>query len=213
MRTSLSNRGLGGIGRLVVAAAAALGSAVAAEPAAANADGSTTATIDVAVRSVTVSPTAVTYSPCFDDNGTSTGSVLVPPDGACGAGPLTVTNGGAPSNIEVNGSDAVPVDNGTHWVLCGSASPATSCAQGAFTPGQDQYLEQTEHYLASGSPRSGPFLSNSPACDTAFGDPSAPSCAAAPNQATQETLGMTGPSSSTDPSGTFSTVITWTAAP
>src|SRR5438477_2584443 len=84
-------------------------------------DGQATATIPVqqVVRSVTVSPTAVTYGNC-----TKGGTSLAFPNDNCDTPAITVTNTGTAGHINVRGSDAVPSDNGTPWSLC------TTCTSG-----------------------------------------------------------------------------------
>jgi hypothetical protein len=156
-------------------------------------DGQATATIPVqqVVRSVTVSPNAVTYGNC-----TKGGASLTFPNDTCYAPPITVTNSGTAGHINVHGSDAVPSDNGTPWTL----------APGS--PGADQFTESL-----TGSTQGGATLSNTDSCDKAFDDFQASDCAAGPNQSQSESLYMTGPSSSTDSSSSFATTITWTAVP
>lgn len=201
-------------GSPLVAAAAvcAVGVASAVPVGAASTSGSSTGTVNVtppAVRSITVSPASFTFGACYDHANTSTGSTLAFPNGYCyiannGSG-ITITNGTAASHIDVQGADAVPSDAGTHWTLCTVGT--SSCLGSSNQPGQDQFGERVD---VSG--QADPWLTNSTQCDTAFDAPTS-SCAATAGQATTETLTLVGPSGSTDTSTTFSTVLTWTAAP
>jgi hypothetical protein len=165
------------------------------------------------VRSVTVGPNTATYGCSGQDGG------LTFPNGACSTGQITITNGGVPSRILVNGDDAVPEVSGTNWVLCG-ASGGPACGGSGGLPGADQYRERTRGSSFFG-PLDGPFLANSAQCDTAFafgfdptfGQPPAPTCNAAANQSSPETVRLVGPASSTTTADSFSTTITWTASP
>src|SRR4029077_15895844 len=107
--------------------------------------GSPTVTITVAVRSITVSPSTATFNTC-SLSGTSTGSTLEFPNGLCTTGTsyITITNGAAAGHVDVNGADAIPADNGTHWTLCGSGS--SSCL-----PGTDQFDEVGNFVTGSGT--------------------------------------------------------------
>lgn len=182
------------------------GSSLAASP-----TGAVTETINVGVRSLTVSPNAV--SMC------SSASPLTFPNGSCSSPPITITEGPAGGHVEVNGANAAPSDQaGNAWSLCwpAGAPPASisSCsAQPQLQPAQDQYDEYTAQLDATGKILAvGPWLTNAPACDGAF-DGAAGGCAATPGQAANEVVGLTGPSASTDQSPTFTTSVTWTAAP
>lgn len=174
-----------------------------AEPAQADTSGSSTATVNVATRSVTVSPSTLTLDYCFDSAQNSTGTYLAYPNGDCStSAKVTVSNGNAPGHIDVNGADAIPSDNGTHWTLCGGSG--TGCGNAGF-PGQDQFGEQG-HSPAGNSP----FLTTTPQCDTSF----SASCTASSGQSNSSiTLELIGPMASSDGSTSFSTVWTWTAAP
>jgi hypothetical protein len=170
--------------------------------------GSSTATINLGVRSITVSPATITYSVCTDNSGNPTGTYLSLPNGTCttASGAITVTNGTLPSDIEVQGANAIPSDSGTNWTLCQLL--ATNCTGASNTPGANQFAEID--YTGSSPKQFGPDFETSPQCDIAF---NAGSCTAAASQAANETLSMEGPSSSTDASQSFTTVVTWTAAP
>jgi hypothetical protein len=153
-------------------------------------------TVDVAVRSVTVTPNSITL--CAT-------TPLQVPFGSCQLnGAVTVTNGTAKSHIDVQGADAVPSDGGKHWALCGTLHEP--CANSTHAPGVDQYTVRTlgtgEQYLAS----------QTSVCDFAF--KSACSGGGVPGGASQtETIILDGPQASTDPSPRFTTTITWTAVP
>jgi hypothetical protein len=166
------------------------------------------------VNSVTISVGSTTYANCV--YGSSASTQLGFPNGACiaAANPITVTNGTAPATIGVNGADMVPADSGPRWTLCGVALP---CSSSQFTPGLDQFLETlsaSPGYDSGAQQGPGPFvpLDNTPQCDITFAGVAGNVCNAAPAGAvSQEFLAMTGPSSSTDSSSTFSTTVTWTA--
>jgi hypothetical protein len=155
-------------------------------------------TINVGVLSVTVSTSAVTLC--------SSASPLTFPNGTCESPNITITNGTTPANIEVSGADAVPSDGGTEWTLCQvlKVSGPTPC-DGSDNPGADQYSEFTQ---GGGPQLDGP---GSPQCDTAFDPSPTPGCSASAGQSASESIGLTGPSSSTDPSSTFKSSVTWTA--
>lgn len=200
MRTSTGRRAL------AVSATAAL-LALTATPALADDRGSTTATINIAVRSVTVTPSAVTYGNCVDSNILSTGNGLTFPNGACGAPTealdgvtaIVVTNGDVPSHIDVEGADAVPADQGPHWILVG----------GSGVPSQDEFAELT---LNAGLTGAGGevYLSTTPQCDYPLYQGS---CFAQAGEPGADVLNMKGPSASTDPSTSFTTTVTWLAVP
>jgi hypothetical protein len=189
-------------------------SASAANPASLNV---TLSTVTQAVKSVTVGPASTSYNTC--KYGNSTATQLGFPNASCAAASaVTITNGAAPASILINGADMVPADSGTHWKLCSSLlgdTPACTGSQltpGQFLPGADEYFES--HSPNPGFPLdgsgSGPFLAlkNTAACDN-FG----PGCQAASGaQATEYLAIAAGPSSSTDPSTTWTTSIVWTAS-
>jgi hypothetical protein len=169
------------------------------------------------VKSVTISIGSTTYINCV--YGSSTGTQLGFPNGACVAfNGIQVTNGTAPATIMVNGADMVPADNGTHWAL-EPASPLTyDITSPPPLPGPDQYLETVSGLPLTGGYNSGPqldqgpflTLTNTPSCDLAF--TGFTGCGTVPaGTANNEFLAMTGPSSSTDTSSTFTTTVTWTA--
>jgi len=99
------------------------------------------------------------------------------------------------------------------WALPSAPGVFNGCP---VTPGADQYCETL---AANPGPDSGPAeapqlylsLANTATCDVTF--TGFFGCGTAqPGQASNEFLAMTGPSSSADPSGSFSTTITWTAS-
>jgi hypothetical protein len=175
-----------------VAAGVTAGAAVAA-----SSTGTVTETINIGVRSLTVSPTSAAM--CTPAN------PLTFPNGNCGSSTITITNGPAGGHVDVQGASALPSDNsGNGWALCGTAG--NNCTGGnATTPGADQYLEQVTP--ANGG--FGPALSTIPVCDTAF----SAGCVSIPGEVGAEAITLTGPSSSSDQSTTFNSSVTWTAAP
>lgn len=198
--------------------------AVALPALASSGTGSESVSVNVAppqVKSISVSPAMNTYTSCV--YATSTSTQLGFPNGACqGQTAVLVTNGSAPATILVNGADMIPTDNGTHWALCtpGGATGAVACSgplgpSVAPYPGTDQYYETVSPNTGQNTGASqgtGPFqgLTNSPSCDNVFGG--GMNCSAAAGQTATEHLAMTGPYTSSDPSSSFSTNITWTAS-
>jgi hypothetical protein len=178
-------------------------------PANASTDGGTTATVTVAVRSITVSPSTTAFDTC---SGQGTLHVITFPDAVCttsGSHDVTITNGTAPGHIDVFGADAIPADNGTHWTLCTMTASPPLCTGPSGAPGPDQFNEIDQN--ASTINVNGPSLTTaSPGqCDTGFSS----GCVAGSSQQVSEDLQLEGPSSSTDASATFTTVWTWTAVP
>jgi hypothetical protein len=156
-----------------------------------------TATVSIVFKSVTISTNQLTYTRCT--GGDSTGTRLGFPNGRCTSGPVTVTNGAAPSTIVVSGTDAAPSDAGKSWTLCGGAGAPACTGKGVF-PGVDQFFETDANV------KLGPAGS----CDVWFAVN--PCGSATPGQATTESLLLLGPEASTDQSPTFTTQITWTAS-
>jgi len=183
------------------------------------ADG-TTATINVAVRSVAVAPTSTTFDTCRDSLGNPTGSALLFPNGNCnttGSHNVTITNGQAAGHIDVQGADAIPADNLTRWTLCGGSTAfgGSNCTgSSTTTPGQDQFRE---YDCNPATPLSGcavgPNLTTTAQCDTAFDGGAGTACTATSGQTVTEILSFVGPASSTDSSTTLTTLWTWTAVP
>jgi hypothetical protein len=184
-----------------------------ATPALAATTGSSTATIDVApeVLSLTVSPETVSFSSCtfYTGTGSVSGSALQFPNGTCDVGTgaggaeddlvtggVTITNTGVAGDIDVNGADAIPSDDGTPWIL----QPSTD-----GLPGVNQFNLWTAWVYTTN-------LGTTPACDDAFNAPDT-GCGATAGQSQEEEIELRGPSSSTDTSSVFTTIITWTAVP
>lgn len=197
--------------RLIVSVCAGLALAGAtAGVALGSSSGTVSDTINVAVRSLTVSPTSV--SMCTPS------SPLTFPNGQCSSPNITVANGQAGGDhIQVQGTNAVPSDVVDHgqsppdWALCFGAGCGTS-----GHPGGDQYSQQTEttSILQTLNQTFGVALSTTPTCDFGFGgDQTNENCLGAAGESVGETLLLTGPTSSTDQSPTFSSAVTWTAAP
>jgi hypothetical protein len=166
------------LGPLAISVMALLG--LSAGPALAAGSGSSTATINVAtpaVLSLTVSPVTVTYASCAA--GSSTASTLGFPNGLCyvggnpttaagSSGGVTITNAGAPSQIDVNGANAIPSDAGTPWSLCGGAG-GLACSGASDSPGPNQLIEEGDGYAASrAGDTAGTVYSNTAQCDVAF---------------------------------------------
>jgi hypothetical protein len=204
---------------IALAAVCTVAVAVFAMPAAAagpSANLSVSLSTVTAVKSVTISPTSVSYSGCV--YGSSSGSNLGFPNGACQTQTgVNVQNGSAPAEIMVNGADMVPSDSGSHWVLCLNGAPAgvLPCANGPTAPGDDQYYETVSgsQGVNTGTQRApGNFqpLSNQPSCDTALGSGVCVTNLSA-GSAALEFLAVTGPHASSDPSTSWSTSVTWTA--
>jgi len=183
-------------------AAVLVGSALSASAVAASDTGSVSETISVGVRSLTVSPGSI--SEC------TAGAPMTFPNGACISAGVSITNGAAGGHVDINGANAEPADGGYPWTLCGPGLTATCSGSGGL-PGQDQYRQQT----LGASSVAGPYFGNAPICDTAFdGTVSGTAdCTSTPGQVGNETVEVWGPSSSTDQSSTFTSSITWTAAP
>ena len=167
-------------------------------------------------RSVTVSPSTVTYGSCTENGtGKPTGNELKLPAGECfaptqsadGAAEITVTNGSEPSQIDVAGAQAAPNGGGTDWQLCGNGLTCTG--SDGQQPGADQYLEAT--LSLAGELQTGAILTGAPQCDKAF-QPGAAGCQASADEHHAELLAIEGPESSSSRSATFTTSITWTAA-
>ncbi|HTW05883.1 MAG TPA: hypothetical protein VME46_00115 [Acidimicrobiales bacterium] len=219
------------LGRLWPGSVAALATVAAlsggpwAQPAsAASSSGSTTATFAVVVRSITVTPASVALGTC--SGGSSTANSLGFPNGTCqsASGAVTITNGPVAGHIDMQAANAIPSDGGTAWALCqpGSETPSP-CSGSSSSSGKDPGANQFELETAATSDAS-PFTDGSPigataACDEQFDVTSsttflsAATCSAAAGQSADETLALTGPTSSTDTSASFSIAVTWTAVP
>lgn len=122
-------------------------------------------------------------------------------------GTVLITNGGAPSHVEIAGSDAVPSDGEKHWTLCGGVGQLCTGKNGR--PGRDQFEATTLGGVKKTI--SGTTLTYTPLCDIAFAPGSG--CTAAAGQTASEGLALLVPTISTDTASTFTTLIAWTAAP
>jgi hypothetical protein len=182
---------------------------------------STTGTPPPPVRSITVSPSTVSYGNCDFNPGQNN---LTFPNGECSTtvapGPglqpgITITNGAAAGHVDVQTSDFVPSDNGTPWTPCvsdSSVSTAPKCTgpagSGSFKyPGVNEFAAATNDVALS---TGGPYLGTTAECDTQF---DAGDCVAAANASTIEALEITGPSSASDSSLNYTETVTWTAVP
>jgi hypothetical protein len=171
------------------------------------------------VRSVTVSPGAANFGACNGgkalNNTQSTNSKLGFPNGQCFVGslgrsfPITITNTGIASDIDINGANAMPSDLGDQWSLCNRGlNPFVRCrGRNFFWPGNDQYLVQ--NFGPYKENRSG--VTDNPACDHEF-DPDG-RCYALQGAEETEGIELTGPSGSTDTSTSWTVTITWTPVP
>ncbi|HTW05886.1 MAG TPA: hypothetical protein VME46_00130 [Acidimicrobiales bacterium] len=187
---------------VVPVAAAAL--CCSAAPALADTSGTNTATLNVApppVVSITVSPTASTFGNCVTENGAPS-SALVIPLGVCSVGQvvegavvggITITNGSAPAEIEVNGAAAEPSDGGTPWALSNNGGSNANV-----------FGESVWSVLDQGSTNIQPTAT----CDIAF---AGQGCSAAAGASQTEQLYVGAPTSSTDTSPTWTITTTWTA--
>jgi len=200
-----------------VVVVALLAAPVLAVPAGADTNASSTGSVSVLVRSVTVSPSTFTYQDCkyHDNKPTGTVAGLVIPDGFCttAGNVLNVTNGPVASHLEAASTGFTPSDGGTPWSLCTPVARADlpACTGPLFgtghqlpTPGTDQ--AQVE--LSSAISPNGIDLSSTPQC---YGRGA--TCMETPGRVDQETAILVGPNSSTDQSPTFSNTLTWTVVP
>ena len=176
------------------------------------------------VRSVTISATQRTFGNCrFGDPNQNTASKpgqLGYPNGVCSLGvmnafgnfPITITNTGIASDIDVNGANAVPVNPGgsdNQWSLCNTGNdPAVDCHGRDGKPGRDQYLIQN---FGPGGRINATGLTDTPACDPAFAVSG--KCLAMQGASQTEGVELTGPSESTNTSTKWTVTITWTPVP
>lgn len=173
------------------------------------------------VRSVTVSPGTATFGSCSGGsaslNTQSTSSALGYPNGYCWVGspgsggrfPVTVTNTGIASYIEVSSENAAPSDNGHQWSLCNLGSnPAVSCTGSSGRPAMDQYVLQS---FASNGKQNADGLTGSPSCDADFG--TARQCWTVQGDNAEEGFRLIGPESPDDSSTSWTVRITWEASP
>lgn len=177
------------------------------------------------VRSVTVSPSTAKFGDCLYGSVPqythSTATALGYPNGQCSLGqpptnssagifPITITNTGISSYIDVSGSNAVPSDNGSQWSLCntGSNAAVTCSTDSGKNPGMNQYLLQ--NFAANGTWNHA-GLTNTPVCDAGFGSPG--HCWTLHGQFQNEGASLIGPSWSDDASTAWTVTITWTPVP
>jgi len=175
------------------------------------------------IRSVTVTPDKATFGDCSGGSAgadtASTTSRLGYPNGHCwygrpgpnGVFPITITNTGIASAIDVSGSSADPADDGDQWNLCNIGQhPVVACTGGRqhSEPGTDQYL--IKNFSPDNSPdRSG--LTSNPACDHQFNQSGG--CVVPQGAFQTEGIELIGPSASTDNSTRWTVTITWMPVP
>lgn len=169
-------------------------------------------------RSVTVSPTTVKFAHCGGGSTSfgSTSNKLGFPNGHCTVGnrnaanyPITVTNTGTRANIQVYTSNAVPSDGGSPWHPCNiGAHPVVGCGgDSGKKPSQDQY--NLANFSGEGINTSG--LTATATCDYQFD--LTRGCLANPGSQQTEGFALTGPSTSTDTSTSWTVQVTWIAVP
>jgi hypothetical protein len=174
------------------------------------------------IRSVTVSPGKATFGNCTggstSQNTASASGKLGYPNGRCWYGkpepggqfPITITNTGIASQVDVSGTTAYPSDSGNQWTLCNAGrSPVVTCTGNNHdVPGPDQYLVETF------SPENNPNtagITDAPVCDHQFAQ--AGSCQAVQGSFATEGLELVGPESTTDNSTRWTVTITWMPVP
>ena len=217
---------LRGGSRAVLALVALVALGACAEPQSAAAPGkgaSITISLRVVptVRSVTVSPAKAAFGNCADGSTgldtRSTGNALGYPNGHCWLGtpdpggrfPVTITNTGIASYIEVSSGNAIPSDNGQQWSLCNlGPNPAVRCSGSKGMPAMDQYLVQS---FASNRKQNADGLTGSPSCDADFN--TARQCWTMQGDKAEEGFTLTGPEAPDDSSTLWTVKITWVAAP
>jgi hypothetical protein len=171
------------------------------------------------IRSVTISPGRASFSHCAGGDGgantRSTSGQLGFPNGTCWVGsnasgsyPITVTNTGIGSDIDISGSSAEPLDGGDSWILCNATGKAAvACTGKDSRPGPDQY--QVMNFSTWGTLTGG--ISDTPRCDRIFGPGG--SCWAIQRMFVTEGLELIGPQWSSDISTKWAVTITWTPVP
>ncbi len=181
-----------------------------------NPSASTNATVNViaSMRSITVTPGAVTFKHCNGGAGDnpSTSTQIGYPNGTCSVGrtsasgplPITIKNTGPLSTIKVSASNASPSGSGPKWQLCGGPSDP-GCTSGT-KPGENQFEAWT---TAKGMPRA--VLTGSAGCDHDFA--AGASCVARRGQAGHEGIYLIGPASFSSTSTSYTITVTWMAAP
>jgi hypothetical protein len=171
------------------------------------------------IRSVTISPGRASFTDCTGGdrrlNTRSAAGELGFPNGECfvgsivsGSYPITVTNTGIASNIDISGSSADPADGGSSWSLCsGAKSAAVACTGREHTPGPDQY--EVLNFSPTGTLHGG--ITDTPQCDHVFGVSG--TCWATEAMAMTEGIELIGPTWSSDTSTKWTITITWTPVP
>lgn len=171
------------------------------------------------IRSVTISPGRANFAHCSGGDGgastMSTSGKLGFPNGTCWVGsnvsgsyPITITNTGIGSDIDISGSSAVPLDGGSTWNLCNTrAFAAVGCTGHRGKPGPDQY--QVLNFSTWGTIHGG--ISGTPRCDRVFGPGG--NCWAVQGMVVTEGLELVGPQWTSDTSTKWTVTITWTPVP
>jgi hypothetical protein len=171
------------------------------------------------IRSVTISPGRASFSHCTGGDGgantRSTSGKLGFPYGECWVGsnvagnyPITITNTGIASDIDISGSSAQPVDGGDTWSVCNAAGKAAvRCTGKGSKPGPNQY--QVLNFSTWGTLTGG--ISATPRCDQMFGP--GRSCWAVQGMFITEGLKLIGPQWSSSTSTKWIVTITWTPVP
>ena len=174
------------------------------------------------IRSVTVSPAKGTFTDCSGgnpgDNTASAGGKLGYPNGRCWYGqpepngrfPITITNTGIASQIDVSGESANPSDAGDQWSLCNTGhSPVTVCSgDGHQAPGADQY--KLENFSPDNGVNSA-GIAGTWLCDRQFGQGG--NCKALQGTFQTEGFELVGPATTTDNSTSWTVTITWMPVP
>jgi len=165
------------------------------------------------VRSAVVSPTRGTFTSCSGgsavDHTHSTGKLLGFPDGTCSFYPITVTNQGVPSHIEVYGSDAAAADGNGQWALCSAGEhPPVTCLDAHHEPGLNQFRLANFNQAGKTYPAG---LTGNLSCDHVFN--LSRGCWAGHGARQLEGIKITGPSQTTDTSTTWTMTVTWFAVP
>jgi len=180
--------------------------------------GGVNVTVNTAVRSISVTPSSATYGDCSGGSA----DALNFPNGECRApssqvvpASITVANGPVSGHVNVTGASffGLDMDTNSQWQLCNTIDNGLGgnpgCTGASGVPGQNQAHESAVH---AANTLSQIALGTAAQCDNAFvGDNSG--CTASANQSEQEYLSLVGPSSTTNPTSTFSTTVTWTAVP
>jgi hypothetical protein len=169
-------------------------------------------------NTVTISPSDVQcghyHGGKYPNESTNT---LGQPNGMCSVGlypvkkiedlPIKITYSGLAGEVRVKSGNAIPVNNGTEWRLCGpDIGPDAVCTGPEHKPGPYQFAVQS--FAGSGRPPMPlrPWWS----CDKNF---DAGGCNAVRTQSAQEGFEIIGPYWQQNPATTWSVTITWMAVP